>query len=65
MSKGHQASRRRTYGRRRHELHQRPDLRETGRFAAGGQDERVSTEAVVVMSARGLHDPLAAFGFAD
>lgn len=37
MSRRHQASRRRTYGRRQHELHERPEPRLAGRGA--GPDE--------------------------
>jgi hypothetical protein len=45
MSKHHQASRRRSYGRREHELHERPDLRPAD--GRGGRDRGEALEATV------------------
>ena len=39
MSKRHQASRRRSYGRRLHELHERPDLPVAAGFGAGQEGD--------------------------
>ncbi len=44
MSKRHQASRRRSYGRRLHDLHERPDLRQAdGRGVGDGGEELHAT----------------------
>jgi hypothetical protein len=64
MSRRHQASRRRTYGRRQHELHQRPDLLETEPIGLAERpgDQRAIAVLVPVRSQRGAS---AAYELAD
>jgi hypothetical protein len=65
MSKRHQASRRRTYGRRQHELHQRPDVRETELVVARDLERGATEAGGVAVPFRGRRDGSVAFGFLD
>jgi hypothetical protein len=64
MSKRHSASRRRTYGRRQHELHERMDRRtervRTDRTGRAGNE--LGLDPISYIDARGTEPP---FGFAD
>jgi len=64
MSKHHTSSRRRNYGRRQHELHERidriRDLRRTGREWRAAQEQVLDPLGYVHVPAPGLR-----FGFSD
>jgi hypothetical protein len=64
MSKHHTSSRRRSYGRRQHELHERidriRDLRRTGREWRAAHDQVLDPVGYVDVPAPGLR-----FGFSD
>ena len=64
MSKRHSASRRRTYGRRQHELHERMDRRtervRTDRTGRAGSD--LGLDPISYIDARATEPP---FGFTD
>ena len=65
MSKRHQANRRRTYGRRQHELHERHERRvDRARFELDAHDgaEAHAADPLAFLDARG---PRARFDFAD
>ena len=74
MSKRHQASRRRTYARRQHELHQRPDLRDLDASPLEAGDGPWLEAGIGVLPLRGGRETaargvaaieLAALGFGD
>jgi hypothetical protein len=60
MSKRHTSSRRRSYGRRQHELHERLDRRADRRIERAGRESHEMDHA-----AWGSSGTDAAFGFAD
>ena len=64
MSKRHTSSRRRTYGRRQHEIHERieriAERRRTGR--AWRESHSLGLDAVSYLDGQGTHQP---FGYPD
>ena len=67
MSKRHQVNRRRSYGRRQHEIHERGDRRDRSQGVAGWNDAATEGSSGAEMDALRFFDPARAraFGFAD
>lgn len=63
MSKRHNSSRRRTYGRRQHEVHERADRRsDRGRADRGRPGQEVGLDPVSYIDAPAAEQP---YGFGD